>query len=65
MAAPGVDVAGALPTEQQIVVTVVAAAVSSIADPTAASNFIDFVRRPASARAFRSKGLDLVQRPPL
>lgn len=58
MVAPGVDVAAPLPSELQIVVTVMGGVAIGTPNSEAARAFIEFVHRPTSADAFKSKGLD-------
>lgn len=58
VAAPGVEIAGPFPAELQLTLPVMSAVAVGTPNREAAQAFIEFVRRPTSASAFTSKGLD-------
>jgi molybdate transport system substrate-binding protein len=60
MAVPGIELAGPLPAEIQLITVSSAGVFSGTKHAAAAQSFIDFVASPAAAQVIRSKGLEPV-----
>lgn len=58
LAVPGVDFAGPLPQELQMITVSAAGVFADSRQPAAAKELLEFLSTPAAARVFRAKGLE-------